>query len=50
VSCFLQSFPNSYGQEEKNGGGIPGTHFHFQLNPIPGTQPGFPPGVRPYQP
>jgi RHS repeat-associated protein len=50
VSCFLQSFPNSYGQEEKNGNGIPGTHFHFQQNPLPGTQPGFPPGVRPYQP
>jgi hypothetical protein len=50
VKCFLQCFPDSYGQEEQNGGGTPVTHFHFQQNPLSGTQPGFPPGVRPYSP
>jgi hypothetical protein len=48
--CRQQCFPNGYGQEEENGPNIPGTHFHFQLNALPGTQPGFAPGVRPYQP
>ncbi len=30
-----QCFSNGYGQEEGNGPNIPGTHFHFQLNPVP---------------
>ncbi|MDR1996154.1 RHS repeat-associated core domain-containing protein [Azonexus sp.] len=46
--CFLTCFPNGYGQEEKNKG--PGTHYHFQLNTVPGGKPGYSPIVKPYQP
>jgi RHS repeat-associated protein len=46
--CFLQCFPNGYGQEEQNANG--GTHFHFQLNHLPGARPNFSPIVRPYTP
>lgn len=47
--CTLQCFPNGYGQEEGNGLRIPGTHFHMQLNTVPGGRPGFAPGVIPPQ-
>jgi len=47
-SCFLQCFPGGYGQEEQNQG--PGTHWHFQQNPVPGGRPGFANGVQPYNP
>ena len=39
VQCFLKCFPHGYGQQEQNQG--PGTHFHFQLSPVPGGHPGF---------
>jgi RHS repeat-associated protein len=48
--CTTQCFPNGYGQEERNGPNIPGTHFHIQLNTVPGGQPGFGDGIRGYQP
>jgi RHS repeat-associated protein len=48
--CTLQCFSNGYGQEEGNGPNIPGTHFHLQLNTVPGGIPGFAPGIRGYQP
>jgi RHS repeat-associated protein len=48
--CTLQCFPNGYGQEEQNGPNVPGTHYHMQLNTVPGGQPGFGPGIQPYRP
>jgi RHS repeat-associated protein len=50
TQCFEQCFPGGYGQEESNGPSTPGTHFHIQISPVPGGQPGFAPGVRPYAP
>jgi RHS repeat-associated protein len=47
-TCFLQCFKNGYCQEESNGG--PGTHFHLQLNAVPGGQPGCASGIQPYSP
>jgi RHS repeat-associated protein len=46
--CFNQCFPHGYGQEENNQGA--GTHYHFQLYPVPGGHPGFSSGVQPYNP
>jgi len=48
VKCFLKCFPHGYGQQEQNQG--PGTHFHFQLNVVPGGTPRFNPTVQPYNP
>jgi RHS repeat-associated protein len=51
--CTSQCFPHGYGQEEQNGPNSSdpnGTHFHLQLNTVPGGQPGFGGGIRPYQP
>lgn len=48
--CFANCFPHGYGQEERNGPGTPGTHFHFQVNTVPGGQPRFAPGIQPYAP
>jgi len=48
--CFLQCFPNGYGQEENNDPANPGTHFHFQENTAPGALPRFAPGIQPYAP
>jgi RHS repeat-associated protein len=48
--CFLQCFTKGYGQEEQNAPSIGGTHYHFQLNALPGTEPGFAPGIRAYDP
>lgn len=38
--CFQQCFPGGYAQEERNGAGVPGTHYHFQMSPVPGGRPG----------
>jgi len=48
--CFLQCFPDGYGQEENNDPKTGGTHFHFQQYTVPGGQPYFAPGIRPYAP
>lgn len=48
--CTVQCFPTGYGQEERNGPQVPGTHFHMQLNTVPGATPGFAPGIRSYAP
>jgi len=55
--CRKQCFPNGYGQEEKNrpdyppiGPDDPATHYHFQLHTVPGGQPGFGQGIKPYDP
>jgi RHS repeat-associated protein len=55
--CVRQCFPNGYSQEEHNSPTYhlidpddPGTHWHLQLNTVPGGQPGVAPTVRPYQP
>ena len=47
-TCFLQCFPNGYCQEERNEG--PGTHFHLQLNHVPGGTTRCAPGIQPYTP
>jgi RHS repeat-associated protein len=49
-SCWTECDPNGYGQEENNGPSTGGTHYHFQLNTVPGGQPGFAPGIQPYAP
>jgi hypothetical protein len=46
----LQCFPDGYGQEENNDPKTGGTHFHFQQYTVPGGQPYFAPGIRPYAP
>jgi RHS repeat-associated protein len=56
--CRKQCFPNGYGQEEDNSPEYhkqmspsdPGTHFHYQLHTVPGGQPGFGQGIKPYNP
>jgi hypothetical protein len=48
AECFVQCFPNGFGQEENNSG--QGTHFHFQLNTVPGGTPRFAPDIQPYNP
>jgi len=51
--CTLECFSRGYGQEEHNGprsSDPDGTHFHLQLNTVPGGHPGFGNGIRPYQP
>ena len=53
AQCTQQCFPHGYGQEERNGpnSSAPnGTHFHEQLNTVPGGIPRFNPDIRPYQP
>jgi hypothetical protein len=50
IPCFAKCFPNGYGQEENNNPGIGGTHFHLQLNTLPGGRPRFAPGIQPYTP
>jgi RHS repeat-associated protein len=47
-TCFLQCFPQGYCQEESNSG--PGTHYHLQLNTVPGGRPGCAQGIQPYNP
>ncbi len=47
-TCFLQCFPNGYCQEERNEG--PGTHFHLQLNHVPGDTTRCAQGIQPYSP
>jgi RHS repeat-associated protein len=55
--CVMQCFAHGYGQEEHNSPTYhpvdpadPSTHYHLQINTVPGTQPGFGNGIRPYQP
>jgi hypothetical protein len=51
--CTRQCFPHGFGQEEHNGPNSSdphGTHYHEQLNTVPGGRPGFAPTVRRYQP
>lgn len=45
--CNAQCFPRGHGQEDQNGG--QGTHFHFQLQTVPGAGPRFSPCVMPHQ-
>jgi RHS repeat-associated protein len=47
-NCFQQCFPHGYCQEESNEG--PGTHYHLQLNTVPGGHAGCAQGVQPYNP
>ncbi len=51
--CRAECFSHGYGQEERNGPNSSdpnGTHFHYQLNTVPGGLPRFNPDIRPYQP
>jgi RHS repeat-associated protein len=55
--CRKQCFANGYGQEENNRPDYkpqnpddPSTHYHFQLRTVPGAQPGFGQGIKPYNP
>ena len=55
--CVQQCFPNGYAQEEKNGPSYrptnpndPSTHWHLQLNTLPGGAPGLSERVQPYTP
>ena len=47
--CFLNCFPHGYGQEENKQDGK-GTHYHFQVNTVPGGTPRFATGIQPYDP
>jgi RHS repeat-associated protein len=51
--CREKCFPKGWGSEERNGPNSSdpnGTHFHYQLNTVPGGTPRFAPGIQPYQP